>query len=239
MSAKFEIHAEPRAAKGTGASRRLRRAGKVPAILYGAGKPPAMIALDHNEMWQHLHNERFHTAILTVRVGEETDQAILRDWQLHPYKPQILHIDLQRISATEKIHMKVPLHFVGQDVAPGVKQQGGIVSHLMTEVDVTCLPHQLPEFLTVDLSKLNIGESVHLSDLALPEGVQITALAHGGDDLAVATILAARVHEEEAAPAAEAVAAEAAPAAAAAAPAEGEAKKPEAAKKPETKKEGK
>ncbi len=232
MSAKFEINAEPRAAKGTGASRRLRRAGKVPAILYGAGKPPVMIALDHHAMWQHLHNERFHTAILTVRLGEETDQAILRDWQVHPYRREILHIDLQRISASERIHMKVPLHFVGEDVAPGVKQQGGIVSHLMTEVDVTCLPHQLPEFLTVDLSKLSIGESVHLSDLSLPEGVQITALAHGGDDLAVATIHAARVHEEEVTPVAEAaVAAEAAPAAAASV--EG------AAKKAETRKEGK
>ncbi len=230
MSTKFEITAEPRSAKGTGASRRLRRAGKVPAILYGAGKPPTMIALDHSVMWQHLHNERFHTAILTVRLGEQSDQAVLRDWQMHPYKPEILHIDLQRISATEKIHMKVPLHFVGEDVAPGVKQEGGIVSHLMTEVDVTCLPHQLPEFLTVDLSKLGIGDSVHLSDIPLPEGVQITALAHGGDDLAVATIVAPRVQEED--ETAAAAAAEAA-ASTAAAPAEGE------VKKTEPKKEGK
>jgi large subunit ribosomal protein L25 len=246
MSTKFELTAEPRAAQGTGASRRLRRAGKVPAILYGADKPPMMISLDHNTMLRYLQNEKFHTAILTVAVGSEKDQAILRDWQMHPYKPAVLHVDLQRISATEKIHMKVPLHFVGQDVAPGVKIDGGVVAHLMTEVDVTCLPKDLPEFLTVDMSELRINQSVHLSDIKLPEGVQITSLAHGGNDLAVASITTIRVVEEAPVTAAPAEGAEAAatPPAEGAEAKAGEAKKAEApkadAKKTEApKKEGK
>ncbi|MHB8717238.1 MAG: 50S ribosomal protein L25/general stress protein Ctc [Sulfuricaulis sp.] len=223
MSTKFELTAEPRAAKGTGASRRLRRLGKVPAILYGAGKEPTMVALDHNVMTRHLANEKFHTSILTVTVGNEKDQAILRDWYMHPYKPIVMHVDLQRISATEKIHMKVPLHFEGQDVAPGVKVDGGIVTHLMSEVDITCLPKDLPEFLTVDMSALHINESVHLSNIKLPEGVAITSLAHGGDDLAVGAITTIRVVEEEV-PVAAAAPAEGE----AAAPAEGEAKAAEA-----------
>ena len=224
MSAKFELIAEPRAAKGTGASRRLRRCGKVPAILYGAGKEPMMVSLDHNAMARHLANEKFHTSILTVKVGGDSDQAILRDWYMHPYKPVVMHVDLQRISATEKIHMKVPLHFEGGDVAPGVKIDGGIVTHLMTDVDITCLPKDLPEFLTVDLSALNINESVHLSNIKLPEGVSITSLAHGGDDLAVGAVTTIRVVEEVA----PVVAAPAEGEAAAAAPVEGEAKPGEA-----------
>jgi large subunit ribosomal protein L25 len=225
MSAKFELTAEPRAAKGTGASRRLRRSGKVPAILYGAGKEPTMVALDHNVMTRHLANEKFHTSILTVTVGNEKDQAILRDWHMHPYKPIVMHVDLQRISATEKIHMKVPLHFEGQDLAPGVKVDGGVATHLMSEVDITCLPKDLPEFLTVDMSALLINESVHLSNIKLPEGVAITSLAHGGDDLAVGAITTIRVVEEVVPVAAVPVEGEAV---AAAAPAEGEAKAAEA-----------
>lgn len=232
MSAKFQLTAEPRTAQGKGASRRLRRAGKVPAIMYGAGKPPQMLALDHNAMLRYLDDEKFHTAILSVDVGGATDQAILRDYEMHPFKPVVMHVDLQRISATERIHMSVPLHFTGEDVCPGVKQQGGLIGHLMTEVDITCLPKDLPEFLVADLSNLHIGESLHLSDLKLPEGVQITSLAHGGDDLAVATVTTVRVEEE--APAAAAPAEGAAPAAAAA-PGEGEKKaetpKTEAGKK--------
>lgn len=246
MSTKFELTAEPRAAQGTGASRRLRRAGKVPAILYGADKAPVMISLDHNTMVRHLENEKFHTSILTVAVGGEKDQAILRDWHMHPYKPVVMHVDLQRISATEKIHMKVPLHFVGQDVAPGVKIDGGVVAHLMTDVDITCLPKDLPEFLTVDMSELRINQSVHLSDIKLPEGVQITSLTHGGNDLAVAAITTIRVVEEApvvAAPAAGEAAAAAAPAEGAEAKAgeakAGEAKKGEAPKAEAPKKEGK
>ena len=217
--ARFELNAEPRSAKGTGASRRLRHAGKIPAVMYGAGKEPAMLVLDHDSLYHQVQNESFYTSILTVNVGGQKEQAVLRDIQMHPFRPRIQHMDLQRISATEKLHMHVPLHFINQDIAPGVKLQGGVVAHLMTEVDVTCLPHQLPEYLTVDLSSLNLGQSVHLKDLALPEGVTITSLIHGGADLAVATITVVRATveaETEVAAAAAVVTAEgvAAPAAA-------------------------
>lgn len=232
MATKFEIKAEPRSVQGKGASRRLRRTGKVPAILYGAGKEPQMVSLDHNLMLRNLENEKFHTSILSVAVGDAVDQAILRDWQMHPVKPEVLHVDLQRISATEKIHMKVPVHFLGQDVCLGVKQDGGIVSHFMTEIDITCLPKDLPEYLEVDLSNVRLNQSVHLSDIKLPDGVTITSLAHGGTDLAIAGVMAVRVEEE--APVVAAAPAEG-EAAAAAAPAEGE-KKAEAAPKAEAKK---
>ena len=248
MSTKFEVTAEPRTAKGSGASRRLRRSGKVPGVVYGAGMDAMPVAFDHNVMLRHLGQEAFHTSILTLSIGDGKDQAILRDYQMHPVKPQVLHVDLQRISATEKIHMSVPLHFVGQEGAPGVKQEGGLISHLMTEVDISCLPHQLPEFIEVDMSNVHLNESIHLSDLKLPEGVAITQLAHGGDDLAVATITIVKEEEViapvveaaapaagEAAPGAVPAAPGAAPGAAAATPAAAEAKKPEA-KKPEGKK---
>jgi large subunit ribosomal protein L25 len=231
MAAKFEITAESREVKGKGASRRLRHAGRVPAVIYGAGKAPQMVTLDQIVMKRHLDNEKFHTAILDVKVGSTTDQAILRDWQMHPYKPVVLHVDLQRISATEKLHMRVPLHFIGQDVAPGVKLEGGIATHLMAEVDITCLPKDLPEFLEVDMSSLHLHQSLHLSDIKLPAGVVITSLAHGGDDLAVAAITIVKVVEEVAPVVAE-VAAPAEGAAAAAPAAEGEKKAAEGEKKP-------
>ncbi len=240
--AKFEVVAEPRNEQGTRASRRLRHAGKVPGILYGAGKEPTKILFDHTHIKRQLENEAFHSSILTVKVGAQSDQAVLRDWQMHPWKPLVVHVDLQRVSATEKLHMRVPLHYTGADVAPGVKLQGGIVSHIFNELDITCLPKDLPEFIAIDLSHMSIGDSVHLSDIKLPEGVAITSLSHGGVDLAVAAITAIR-EEVEAAPVAavEAAPAEGAAAAAgAAAPAAGEAKKGEApkaeAKKPEAKK---
>ncbi len=216
--AKFELNAEPRESKGTGASRRLRNTGKIPAVIYGANKEPVMLALDHDALFHAVKNESFYTSILTVNIGGEKQQAVLRDIQMHPFKPRIQHLDLQRISATEKLHMHVPLHFINQEVAPGVKLQGGIVAHLMSEVDVTCLPHQLPEFLTIDLSNLNLGQSIHLSDIPLPEGVTITSIAHGGDNLAVATITVVRAAIEAEA---EAAAAAAAATESAAAPAAG------------------
>lgn len=251
MSAKFELTAERRAQKGTGASRRLRRAGRVPAVMYGAGKEPAMVTLDHATLYRHLQDEKFMTSILTVKLDGDADQAILRDVHMHPYKPRVLHLDLQRISATEKIHIKVPLHFLGADVAPGVKQQGGVISHLVSDVDVSCLPKDLPEYLEVDLSNLALNQSLHLNDIKVPAGVTVNELAHG-NNLAVAscTVVRAVVEVEEvaAAPAeGEAAAAgEAAPAAAAggtapAAPAAGKAA-PAAGKKegaPAPKKEGK
>jgi len=215
--AKFELNAEMRDVKGKGASRRLRREGKVPAVMYGAGKDAVSLTLDHNSLFHQVKNEAFYSSILTVKVGSDTEQAVLRDIQMHPFKPRIAHLDLQRVSATEKLHMKVPLHFINTETAPGVKQQGGIVSHLMTEVDITCLPKDLPEFLTVDMGNLSLNDSVHLSDIPLPSGVEFTQLARGGDDLAVAAIVAVREEVEEAPVAAAA----AAPAEGAAAPAAG------------------
>jgi large subunit ribosomal protein L25 len=232
--AKFELNAEPRETTGTSASRRLRNAGKIPTIMYGAGKDPVMLSLDHNAIFRNLQNEAFYTSILTVNLGGQKEQAVLRDMHMHPVKARIDHIDLQRISATEKLHMRVPLHFVGTDVAPGVKLKGGIVSHLMNEVDVTCLPHQLPEHLVVDMSNCDLGDSIHLTDIPLPEGVAISSLAHGGNDLAVATITLVRaaIEAEQEAAAAAAESAAAAAATTTAAPAE-------AAKKEAPKKEGK
>ncbi len=203
MAAIFELNVEKRDVKGTGASRRLRRAGQVPGIIYGADKDPEMVSFEHNSIYHLLANEAFHTSIIDVKIGGDTQQAILRDVQYHPYKQMVLHMDLQRISASERIHMRVPLHFIGEDVAPGVKLQGGIVSHLMTEVDVTCLVTNLPEYLEADVSQLHLHKSLHLSDIKLTEGVELTSLFHGGDNLAVVTIAAVRgsvEEEEEAAP---------------------------------------
>lgn len=229
--AKFELSAEKRDVKGKGASRRLRRDGKVPAVMYGAGKDAVMLSLDHNALYKQVRNEAFYSSILTVNIGKEKEQAVLRDLQMHPYKLRIAHLDLLRISATEKLHMRVPLHFINQESAPGVKQQGGIVGHRMSEVEITCLPKDLPEYLTVDLGHLNLNESVHLSDIKLPEGVAITSTLHGGDDMAVAAVTAVREEVEEVAVAAEAVPAEGAAAAAAGDAAKGEAGKGDAAKK--------
>jgi len=226
--AKFELNAEKRDVKGKGASRRLRREGKVPAVMYGAGKDAVSLTFEHNSLFHQVKNEAFYSSILTVKVGSDTEQAVLRDIQMHPFKPRIAHLDLQRVSATEKLHMKVPLHFINQDIAPGVKLQGGLISHLMTEVDISCLPKDLPEFLTVDMGNVSLNESVHLSDIPLPDGVEFTQLARGGDDLAVAAITAVREEVEEAPVAA---AAAAAPAEGAAAPAAGAAPAADAAKK--------
>ncbi len=199
MAANFELSAEKRDAKGTGASRRLRRAGQVPGIIYGANKDPEMVSFNHDKLYHLLENEAFHTSIIDVKTGSDTQQAILRDVHHHPFRQQILHMDLQRVSASEKIHMSIPLHILGEDMAPGVKLQEGIVSHLMTELDVICLASNLPEFLEADVSEMDLHDSLHLSDIKLPEGVELSSLAHGGDDLAVVTIAAVRgsVEEEE------------------------------------------
>jgi len=238
--AKFEVVAEMRDLQGKGASRRLRRSGKVPAVMYGAGKDVAVLTLDHDKIMHQMHNEAFASSILDIKVGSKTEQAVLRDVQMHPFKPRVQHMDFQRISATEKIHMRVPFHFVGADIAPGVKLHGGLVSHLIAEADVTCLPKDLPEFITVDLSEVGLNQSVHLSDIKLPEGVQFLAMSHG-NDLGVASINPPRAVEEEApvaaaasaeGAAAAAPAAEAGKAAPAAAPGKGAAPaKPEAGKK--------
>jgi large subunit ribosomal protein L25 len=201
MSDKFDLIAEIREDQGKGASRRLRREGKVPAIIYGAGRPPRALAFDHNAVLRQLENESFYSSVLNVKVGEKSQAAILKDLQRHPARAQIMHLDLQRIVEDEEIRMNVPLHFVGEDVAPGVKQEGGNVSHLRTDVEVVCLPKHLPEYLEVDVSELKLDEMLHLSDIKLPEGVEIPELQQGPEHdhavVSIHVIKAAPVEEEE------------------------------------------
>ena len=193
MSNEFVVTAEPRSDQGKGASRRLRRMGRVPAILYGAGKDPVPLSVDHNELLKQLENEAFYSHILTIEVGGKKEQAILKDLQRHPAKPFVMHLDFMRVSAGEKIRVNVPLHFVGGDVAPGVKIGGGIVTHAVTEVEIVCLPKDLPEYIEVDLSNLELGQSLHLSDIDLPKGVELVQLLQGEEhDVAVAAIQATR-----------------------------------------------
>ena len=193
---KIEVIAAKRGGQGTGASRRLRRAGMVPGIVYGAGKEAHAIELDHNALIQQLRKEAFHSSVLTLNVDGEQEPVLLRDVQAHAFKPQVLHVDFQRVDKTHKIHMKVPLHFLNDDAAPGVKLHGGVMSHVMTEVEVICLADKLPEFLEVDLADMDVGTSVHLSQIKLPEGVEIAALQRG-DDSTVATILAPKTAAAE------------------------------------------
>ena len=234
MKTAFELVADPRdGVQGKGASRRLRRSGKVPAILYGGKQEPRQIILDHQNLLTLLVNERFYTTILSLKINGETQPAILKDVQRHPAKNQILHMDLQRVSEDEKIRMRIPLHFVGAGSAPGVKTQGGVVSHLLNDVVVNCLPKDLPEYIEVDMSAMVMNEMKRLSDLPLPEGVELVDLAHGRDE-AVVSIHHPRAEEVET-PAEGAAAAAAAPAAAgapaAAAPAAAAAPKKEGGKK--------
>ncbi len=195
----IEISAEKRELQGKGASRRLRGSGKVPGIIYGGENPAQPIELDHNDLYHQLKLEAFHASILTMSVEGQKEKVLLRDIQMHPFKPQVLHIDFQRVASNKKIHMKVPLHFINEDIAPGVKLAGGLVSHVLTELDVSCLPKDLPEFISVDVGELAAGNTIHLSNLQLPEGVEIPSLIKG-EDLPVATIAIPRaVAAEEAA----------------------------------------
>jgi len=218
MKTSFELIAEFRETQGKGASRRLRHEGKVPAILYGGHSEARALTLSHQKLIVMLENERFYSTILSLKVGDQTQNAILKDVQRHPYKNAIVHIDFQRVEDNQKIRMSIPLHFVGAAVSPGVKTQGGIVSHMRNEVEVSCLPKDLPEFIEVDMSALALNESIHMSQLKIPEGVELTALAK--EDAAVASIHSPRAEEPEAAATAAATEG-AAPAAAAAAPAAG------------------
>jgi large subunit ribosomal protein L25 len=245
MKTSFELVAEFRETQGKGASRRLRHEGKVPAILYGGHADARALTLNHQKLLIMLENERFYSTILNLKVGEQTQAAILKDVQRHPFKNAVVHIDFQRVEDNEKIRISIPLHFTGAAVSPGVKSQGGIVSHMRNEVEVTCLPKDLPEFIEVDISGLSLNESIHLSQLKVPAGVTLVELAK--EDAAVVAIHSPRAEEPEptAAAAAGAPAAEGAAAApAAAAPAGGDAakkadpaKKAEPAKKEEAKKE--
>ncbi len=203
MAISFELNAEPRTDTGKGASRRLRHAGKIPAIMYGGNKDPESLTLDHNEVIRNLEHEAFYSHILTIKVGGTETRAVMRDLQRHPSKPFVQHMDLQRVSESEKLRMHVPLHFLGEEAAPGVKA-GGMVSHEIIEVEVECLPKDLPEYIEVDVSGLNVGDSLHLSDLVMPAGATLLELARGeGHDLGVVSIHAKRGTEEieeEAAP---------------------------------------
>jgi large subunit ribosomal protein L25 len=240
MKTSFELIAEFRQDQGKGASRRLRRDGKVPAILYGGHADARALCVSHQKLIVMLENERFYSTILNLKVGEESQAAILKDVQRHPFKNAVLHIDFQRVSDSEKIRINIPLHFKNAAISPGVKSQGGLVSHLRTQVEVSCLPKDLPEFIEVDLSGLSLNESIHLSQLTVPAGVALLELSK--KDTAVVAIHAPRAEEVEVAPvAAEAAAAvpgapAAAGAAAAGAPAAA-APGTDAAKKDDGKKE--
>jgi large subunit ribosomal protein L25 len=183
----IEVKATKREAQGTGASRRLRRAGRVPGIIYGGETKPQNIELDHNDLWQHLRKEAFYSSVLNLDIEGTKQMCLLRDVQRHAFRMQILHVDFQRIDATHAIHQKVPLHFINADVAPGVKLAGGMVQHIMTELDVKCLPKDLPSFIEVDLKDLEGGHSLHATQIKLPAGVE--AVLHRGEDPVVATIV--------------------------------------------------
>ncbi len=200
----LEFNAAKRDGQGTGASRRLRRTGRVPAIIYGGTGAPQQIDIDHNELFQLLRKEAFYSSVLTANVDGAKESCILRDVQRHPYRQVILHADFQRVDANHKLHQKVPLHFVNADIAPGIKLGGGIVQHVMTDIEVRCLAKDLPSFIEVDLKDLALGHSLHVSQLALPAGVE--AIMHKGEDPVVATILTVRGSEADAeeTPAAEA-----------------------------------
>jgi large subunit ribosomal protein L25 len=213
----IEFTAFPRTSEGRGASRRMRRTGKAPGIVYGGTAKPTPIELDHNALFHALRNEAFHSSILTMKLDGAATRVLLRDVQMHPFRNEILHVDFQRVDENRKIHMKVPLHFVNGETSPAVKLSGAIISHVTPDLDVSCLPKDLPEFIEVDLSQLEVGHSIHVSAVKLPPGV--TVVSHGRMDPVVAAAIVPRAHAEteEAAAGAEG----------AAAPAEAEAKAPE------------
>jgi len=203
----MKVVAFERSKQGTGASRRLRVTGRTPGIVYGGAGEPTLIELDHNALWHALKKEAFHSSILRMDIGGTENKVLLRDVQMHPYKQLILHVDFQRVDATTRLHMKVPLHFFGDDQSPAVKAEGCIANHVLSEIEVTCLPGDLPEFIKVDLSGLHKGSSLHLADIPLPKGVK--TVAHGHDKNPVVVSVVAVSNKEEA-PAAEAAAPEAA-----------------------------
>jgi large subunit ribosomal protein L25 len=214
----IEFTAFPRNTEGRGASRRMRRAGKAPGIVYGGTAAPTPIELDHNALFHALRNETFHSSILMMKLDGSSSKVLLRDVQMHPFRNEILHVDFQRVDENKPIHMKVPLHFVNAEVSPAVKLHSAIISHVIAEVDIACLPKDLPEFIEVDLSELDVGHSIHVSSLKLPPGV--TVVTRGKRDPVVATAVVPRAQvetDEENAAAAEAAAAAATAAATAAA----------------------
>ena len=195
----MKVIAFPRKEQGSGASRRLRNAGQTPGIVYGGTTPPVAIALDHNALFHALKKETFHSSILDMEIEGKVEQVLLRDFQMHAYKQLVLHADFQRVDAKQKIHTKVPLHFINAEVSPAVKLSSAVISHVMNELDVSCLPGDLPEFVEVDLATMEAGGTIHLSDIKLPKGV--TAVLHGQDDptIATASIPAGQVSADDAA----------------------------------------
>ena len=180
----MKVIAFPRTEQGSGASRRLRKAGHTPGIIYGGTAAPLNISLDHNALYHALKKEAFHSSILDMDVDGKVEKVLLRDFQVHAYKQLVLHADFQRVDPNQKIHVKVPLHFVNAEISPAVKLGAGIISHVLAELDITCLPNDLPEFLEVDLSGMELGHSLHVADLKLPSGVSVV---HAKDNPTIAT----------------------------------------------------
>jgi large subunit ribosomal protein L25 len=200
-----------RAKQGTGASRRLRITGRTPGIVYGGDGQPQLIELDHNALWHALKKEAFHSSILEMELGGQAGKVLLRDVQYHPYKPQVVHIDFQRVDANTRLHMKVPMHYKGEEESQAVKLEHCLVNHVVNELDISCLPADLPEFIEVDLSGLKKGQSLHLNDIQLPKGVK--AVTHGKPNPVLVSVVTTAAEESAASAEAGAPAAEAKPAA--------------------------
>ena len=182
----MKVVAFERPKQGSGASRRLRNAGKTPGIIYGGEDAPQLIELDHNALWHALKKEAYHASVLEMEVAGKTSKVLVRDVQYHPYKQLVLHIDFQRVSSKQKVHIKVPLHFKGEELSDAVKLEHCLVSHILNEIEVSCLPANLPEFIEVDLSTVTKGQTIHLSNITLPKGV--TAVSHGAEDPVLVTV---------------------------------------------------
>lgn len=195
----IEISATKRQVQGTGASRRLRKANRVPGVVYGSGDA-VMIELDHNTIYFALKNEEFHASVLSLDLDGKKESVLLRDFQMHPFRQQVQHVDFQRVDAKKKVHVKVPLHFLNEEIAPGVKLGGGKITHVLNELDIVCLAKDLPTAIEIDLSGLQLGHSIHISDVKLPKGVEVATHHHAGD--AVATVAVPRGAVEAAAAAA-------------------------------------
>ena len=195
----FILEASPRSDVGKGASRRLRRlAGEIPAIIYGAGKEPETVTIPHKDIARAVENEAFFSHIITLKVAGKDESVVIKDLQRHPAKPKIMHADFMRVSADHEITVKVTLHFVNEDTCPGVKLEGGIINHLMNDLEIICLPGKLPEYIEVFMAELHVGDSIHISDLALPEGVSSVELSHGAEhDQPVAACVLPRAAVEE------------------------------------------
>jgi large subunit ribosomal protein L25 len=207
---KFEINAEARQSKGRAESRKLRRLGRVPAIVYGGGQEPSAITLDRNSLRLQLDLESFYTSILNLQIDKKTQPVVVKEVQRHPAKSTVMHLDFQRVVEDEEITLNVPIHFIGEEVALGVRQQGGVIEHIVTDVEISCLPAKLPEYLEIDVTSLELNQILHLSDIKFPEGVESTQLAHGLDSPVVAIHPPRREEVEEEAEAAAVAAPEAA-----------------------------